>query len=309
MGAGASIFELQQVSELQQKVLDYSNGDDTDMTTLELSEIVDGEVDQSWSGVLVCDCLGGAELSFEMIQSTLSNCSAVGLSLANNSIKGPLSKFPWSESLRLLNFGGNSERVADLCVSLPVLAADNLWCLDLSFTELLVLSGDCFAHSGRCRSLIRLVLDGCSLSNTINTSAEGNNDNSDSLFAGLPSLRELSLRENLFEDVDSLKGLIVLRPTLHSLWLQECPVVDTKAGQDKVLAMAVEHFPVLQYIDKKPVQPRLGSSIATIEAPVVLRREDGGSQAVGGLAGAGLDQMEKEYLMALKGERDNAMIS
>ena len=45
MGAGASTFELQQPSELQQKVLDYSNGDAaTDMTTLELSETAEGEV-------------------------------------------------------------------------------------------------------------------------------------------------------------------------------------------------------------------------------------------------------------------------
>jgi len=313
MGAGASTFELQQPSELQQKVLDYSNGDAaTDRTTLELSEVVDGEVDQSWNGVLVCDCLG-TELSLEMIQSTLSNCSASGLSLANNNIKGPLNLLPFSESLHYLNFGGNGVSVADLCDSLLVLAADNLWCLDLSFTELLVLSGDCFARGDRCRSLLRLVLDGCSLSNTIITGTEeDDDDNSSSLFVGLPSLRELSLRENQFEDVASLKGLIVLRPTLYSLWLQECPVVDTKAGQDEVTAMALEHLPVLQYIDKKLLPGRLGgsSSIASRETPTVaLRREEGGSQAVGGLVGAGLDQMEKEYLMALKGERDNAMIS
>ena len=35
----------------------------------------------------------------------------------------------------------------------------------------------------------------------------------------------------------------------------------------------------------------------------------GGSTAVGGMGGSGLDQMEKEYLMALKGEQDNTAVA
>ena len=297
MGAAAS-FERQDLTpavlgELtaeESRVLDHANGIDTDVI-----EQGWGEEDGNEGAVFMWECLG------EQMPSTLDAIeigTAMGLSLANNSLsieKG----LPWSNTLRILNFGGNCVSVPDLTQKL-LPAQTNLLVLDLSHTEGIQL-GHGFAGSTSCITLLRLVLDDCALSST--TSEQ----QGQSLFLGLSRLRELSLRENCLEDIESLGGLACLHCSLSSLALEDNPCVDTAAGLERVRGLALAHLPLLTTLDRRPLRDQPSDS----KVEVVLARVDGGSSAVGGLGEGkgGLDQMEKEYLAALKQERDVTVVS
>jgi len=146
------------------------------------------------------------------------------------------------------------------------------------------------------------VLDDCSLSSTTTS------DQQQSLFLGLSRLRELSLRENNLESVESLGGLLSLHGSLLSLSLEDNPCVDTAAGLERVKELALAHLPLLATLDRKPLRAPGPSDSSP---GVVLTRVEGGSSSVGGLGEGkgGLDQMEKEYLAALKQERDTTVVS
>ena len=305
MGASASVLIAEAPdsgfkSDLQQ-VLDYSKGIDNEVVVLDWGEVAEaGMIEEGWNGVLNCECVGEG-LSLAAVQPFVAQ--AIGLSLASNSLQS-LTDLLVPNSLHLLCFGGNCVSVPDLCRVLP--ATNELWVLDLGFTENLCV-GDGFRSDCHLAGLIRLVLDGCSLVTTMQTESD---TVPTSIFQGLSALRELSLKENLIQDTASLAGLLAVRATLASLALQDNPINDTKAGADECAALAREYFPRLLLLDGKPVHGTKesdGETGATV--PVQLRRVDGGSTAVGGMGGSGLDQMEKEYLMALKGEQDNTAVA
>ena len=311
MGATASVLIAEApdsgfTSSLLQQVLDYSKGIDNEVLVSDWCEVAEAGIEDGWHGVLNCECVGEG-LSLAEVQPFVDQ--AIGLSLASNSLQpSALADLVVPNSLHILCFGGNCVSVPDLCRVLP--AANELWVLDLGFTENLCV-GDGFRSDCRLAGLIRLVLDGCSLSSTLVTTTQTESDPaSSSIFQGLSTLRQLSLKENLIQDTASLAGLLAVRATLASLALQDNPINDTKAGADEVQELAREHFPRLQLLDGKPVHRSKESNGETgAVRPVQLQRVDGGSTAVGGIGGSGLDQMEKEYLMALKGEQDNSVVA
>ena len=190
--------------------------------------------------------------------------------------------------------------------------------LDLSFTENLCISS---ALGMICPQLIRLVLDGCSLQSTLLPTAEDDSKDEISIFYGLLQLRELSLRENLFEDVKSLKGLSffsfqdkytdILVPTLTVVSLLDNPLMEVTSTRKDMEAFILKELPFLSHLNDKSMESYVGAS--GIAAPSgdlskILKRDgDGGSAAVGGQEG--FENMDKEYLATLKGERDVTIVS
>ena len=338
MGATASMLAgaAGELTDEEQRVLDYcSGGVDSDIVTAELGEDDCGGAE--FRGVLVCDCLG-SDLSLEAVKERLGAVRAVGLSLANNSINSSqlleAQLLPWSDSLRLLNFGGNGLTAEALCLALP--ATVDLWSLDLGYSEGLSLLSNPGPSpwGGRCGSLLRLVLDGCGLDSTCVSAGGGSSSGSGgggggagssgkgqrpparpSLFLGLPRLQQLSLRENLLGSPAALGGLAVLGSSLRRLALEDNPVVGTRAGLDGVVRLAAQHLPLLRSLDGRPLggadagaddadagasaSATAGAGAGTV-AGVRLERAAGGSQAVGLGSGPGLDQMETEFLAALR---------
>jgi len=247
--------------------------------------------------------------------------------------------------LGYLLIGGNSGlyKASAFTPCLPV----SLRVLDLSFSEGLVLSPLCFAY---VPYLLRLSLDGCSLSTTgeggggggggggvDGVEGEGITTQITSVFDGLVSLRELSLKENAFETSESLSGLLwfgqpangtssehsVRIPTLERLWLGENEVTREAESRRKLCQMLGDRIVSLKSIDNDVIR-EFEQGIGGVNGPVydVMAMNSvrgvgkdgcaGGSSVNVGIAGAedkGLDSMEKEYLAALKGERDVSVVA
>lgn len=309
MGSSVSIVNLEPnilepTTEEQKICISYSVGEDCD-DTVDIIEMMDTEVEvQKKVVVLNCECI--PELSLLFVQQRLEAFPIHGMSLANNSITTERIEqhgLPWADSLCLLQFGGNLIPLPKLLSFLPQ-NNSSLVVLDLSFTENFII-GQGFT-SDSCKSLRRLVLDGCSLESTLTA------DGPMSIFLGLSSLSELSLRENNLSSYESLNGLHALHNTLAHLCLEDNPVMEIAAQRSHVEQQLSQHMHRLSTLDKKRLltgnapedlnEMQMGS-------PVVLKRMDGGSHAISGLSGVGLDQLEREYLAALNNERDTNVVS
>ena len=164
--------------------------------------------------------------------------------------------------LSYLQIGGNPLTSTLLITrSIP----DTIIMLDLSFTEAIVLEPGCFLH---CPQLTRLSLDGCSLTTTMHENEGGDKDvMRSSMFAGLVSLKELSLKENELSDNDSIAGLFffaltsaatandmsiikhLVSPTLTQLWLDDNPISDSQSALRDAKDVLITAIPSLKFIN------------------------------------------------------------
>lgn len=258
---------------------------------------------------------------FLMGNSTKGQC--VILNISNNSIPTEefLDKqtFIRQSSLQALSIGGNP--IPELSI-ISNLLPQSLVCLDLSYCDGISVNKGSF-HS--LFQILRLILDGCGISST-STSADGA-----SIFSGLVSLEELSLKENNLESKTSLQGLkyfgfagfvplsediamtffgsidYSLRPScLKHLHIAENPLCETSALHKETVAQLLLDIPSLETLDEKPLRSRESTGVPQVQ---LTRADTGRSSAMVGISAAGLDNMEQEYLAALKGEKDSSVIS
>ena len=163
--------------------------------------------------------------------------------------------------LSYLQIGGNP--ITSMS-SLTQIVPSTIIVLDVSFTENIVLEPGCFLH---CPQLIRLSLDGCSMATTMHGNDEGDKDvMRSSVFAGLVSLKELSLKENELSDNDSIAGLFffaltsgpaadmtiikhLVSPTLTQLWLDDNPISDSQSALRDAKDVLITNIPSLKFIN------------------------------------------------------------
>lgn len=327
-----------------------------------LSTILDSDVKSIQQSIIGLN-LSSNGLGDTVWQQYQSSSAASEGNNNNNDHADGKQKNPLRSLSRLgyLLIGGNSNlyNVAALTSCLPM----SLRVLDLSYSEGLTLSRMYFAYLPH---LLRLSLDGCGLSDTClpapqsanGTSSEDANSGSErSFFDGLVNLRELSLKENTFETLESLYGLLwfgrnvasassktqsqsqsqsqtplqprqsIRKPTLERLWLGENEVTRESESRRRICELLGGRIETLQSIDSDILKEEnadggmLAGSVGKTTVYDVLAmnavrgvgREDHVIDDInaraGGLTGGGLDNMEKEYLAALKGERDLAVVA
>lgn len=269
---------------------------------------------------LFAECVGLSDLNFFDTVTKVEypfNNTAVALNISNNQLNNAAfasCQLSQSRSLLHISMGGNSLN------ALPALP-HSLLVLDLSYSE------EIQFHSpgifSQCPQLLKLVLDGCGLNSTMSTllpSGEGNN--TVSIFSGLVKLIELSLKENQFADVESLQGLQFFSKNfssvgndnpnaessftmaLKSIRLADNPISENTALRKEVLAFVTTAIPSVCYIDGK-------STVACDNVGVI----DKSSAAYKQLHPVVTDNdmitetMAQEFASALKGEKDNAVVS
>ena len=268
-----------------------------------------------------------------------------------------------SETLTQLSIGGNPfTYLNEITKYLP----SCLLVLDLSFTDNLILTPGVFIYLPQ---LLSLSLDNCNIQTTIfddnskeeegvveENQVEMNEINSfllikkersaftnlekaykTSIFYGLISLINLSLKENIIENMEELLGLnyFIIQQTidqtinnssttsnssttnsnndnkndqkyqLTNLCIAENPICEYSTEMKKLVSYIGVHIPSVHSIDDKILKQssNLNQSLndhTSVEYRAVC-------EGVGGILVS--DTMEREYITALKGEQDRAVVS
>lgn len=330
---------LQIPCPLYASLLEYSKGEDVsgDFRVIECSSendiitflIVNEEATERTSVVLVAECIGINSMSaIDEALCTISDAvviacrSLTGLNMSSNQCMD--STFSSSRLLALttdlsyLHLGGN--QLVYPASLFKNLSNCNILILDLSYTETLCLSAFDFLYIPQLK---RLVLDGCNLESTTCKSSEDTEEEI-SIFWGLVELQDLSLRENQLSSIRSLSGLSffnissvgtaaipnyvtnLLPPTLSQIWLSSNPCCETSAGSAEVNFYVKMLIPSLLTVDGRAVQE---AATRSIDLSKVLKREEvGNSLSVTG-SGVAFENLEKEYLAALKNEKDGTVVN
>jgi hypothetical protein len=189
--------------------------------------------------------------------------------------------------------------------------------LDLSYIENLQIGTLPFLTMPLMR---KLVLDGCGISTcTIESNTEARSP-LNSIFFGLLSLEELSLAENLLEETSAIDGLsffgsiceyqteeISPENNLKRLNLSENPFrVGTNALKLEVDCLVIELIPGLEELDGR----KLHSQTEDVSQLSVGRIANNDIAAGFTPGGAGdLDIADKEFLAALRGEKDVSVVA
>lgn len=185
---------------------------------------------------IYADCLNAENISSIELLLIDPNHKIISLNMSSNSLTDEslhLSKdYLKNSNLSFINFSSNP--ICHLQSILDKAMPSSLLVLDLSYCEELQLTCGTFLS---CPQIIKLTLDGCGITTTTATTTPrdnygngcyGNQQNnsisvdinnsllskitSTSIFYGLFSLKELSLKENQLQDINSLLGLLVLKP-------------------------------------------------------------------------------------------------
>ena len=187
--------------------------------------------------------------------------------------------------------------------------SQSLLSLDLSYSESLELVAGSFLLLVNLR---RLNLDGCNIADTssdisiVQRSDSPDPPVSKSIFLGLVRLTDLSLNENNLSDVQSLTGLVAFF-SMPYCRLQRLSITDNEdlpySAYSSYVAAAVK---TLLFVDNMCTANHIVSAF-----PVVPGSR-GAAETVGHagfLDEKGLDSMEREFLMALKNEKDVTVVS
>ena len=273
--------------------------------------------------IILAESLEISDLSvFEtFIQKFPVNSYIIGINLGNNLIElfddQPVISFFSSPNLLYIHLGGN--QISSLHFLSNNLNGSNLLILDLSYTENLTIEHNSFVTLPR---LTKLILDGCNISQTL-IKLE---NSSSSIFTGLINLHHLSLKDNYLDSLESLIGITyfsysnlgfeykllpnhsdIFPPCLRSISLKDNPYNCNDKLKLEIHNILASAIPTLQDIDGNIFnKPDMHISI---DLSKILKREVGASANIGGLQGKGLDNMEIEYLAALKNEKDFTIIS
>ena len=273
--------------------------------------------------IILAECLEINDLSiFEtFVQKFPVEGGIIGINLGNNLIELSDDQSVFSSlsspNILYIHLGGN--RISSLHFLSKNFNNSSLLILDLSYTESLAIERDSFVTLPQ---LTKLILDGCNISQTL-IKLE---NSSSSIFTGLINLHHLSLKDNDLDSLESLIGITyfsfsnlgfeyellpnhsdIFPPCLRSISLKDNPYNfndKLKLEVHNVLASAI---PTLQDIDGYILnEPDMHISI---DLSKILKRKVGASANIDGLQGKGLDNMEIEYLAALKNEKDFTVIN
>ena len=273
------------------------------------------------------DCVGISDLEFydkAVASDNPFNNKIVALSLSNNQLTNSAfdcSQLPNSTTILQLNIGGNSLQYTP---KLP----PNLLFLDLSYSEELKFT--CCGMFTACPQLLRLVLDGCGLTST--SSAANDPNIQSSIFFGLARLKELSLKENMFEEVAHLAGLNYfskkslsidnarvsatteqnvesaeissLHATLHTINISSNPLCESTSGRKDVMEYLTNTITSLSIVDDKYIRQK--DEVAIIDKSSAAYTSQHHVISDNDMI---TETMAQEYAAALKGERDNTVIN
>jgi len=272
--------------------------------------------------------------SLDCLQPYLKNKQFMlsSINVANNQLDAEAVKscnLKQSESLLQLIIGGNPfESMTQVVSYIP----SSLIVLDVSYTEGLVFSPGVFLT---CPQLLHLCLDGCGLTSTSFDPIEDEDNNtsalaiecSKSIFFGLVSLISLSMKENAFEDADSLRGLKYFSlatnndekkttteksaATLRHVCLADNPLCEISADHKAATAFIVANIPSIHTIDDKVVHTT-ATSKSVDRSSAEFRKQHAHDQKLReNERGMNLvsDAMEREFTATIMGEKDNAVVS
>eukprot|EP01036_Dinobryon_divergens_P032768 gene32768-42426_t len=114
----------------------------------------------------------------------------------------------------------------------------------------------------------------------------------------------------------SSSSALVDRPpsTLKRLFLRDNPVHSSLSLRRTLKPLLLQRLPSITFLDDEALRPSVAPTSSTnrdINRHLLHRREadDQRTDLAGPLGPGGLDSMEREYLAALKGEKDNTVIS
>jgi len=282
--------------------------------------------------LLSVDCCPDAESALMLIQrvAALPRVTGISSSTSNliimddsgvSSIKGID-----LQHIQTLNLSNNTtiRSVKTLALALPPSLLSSLLVLDLSYCTL-SFSHLCFYPLVNLR---KLTMDGCGISDTLVVAATSTDDDGDgdddasttigyfdSIFSGLINMQELSLKENELGSSSSLRGLgyyslPCVDSKLHSVWIDDNPLCESSKTLTSSVSMLISAITSLVSVNDKNYRT---TATATVDVVAVLRkgdqRIDRSSGGYGSGSGSGLDSMEKEYLAALKGERETTVVA
>lgn len=288
---------------------------------------------------IIAECIGILNLqAFDTIFA--EDNDIIGLNVSNNQICDEsisMSLHLKNSSLTCLHLGGNPLSSTHIIArSLP----PTLLYLDLSFTDSLRIECGTFLS---CPQLRSLTLDGCCVKSTIcDTNTTSSTPKSPfveacelSIFFGLACLVHLSLKENELVNTAALAGLSyfswqshynldcfrrcedcgVLNTKLTSLDIAENPLCDISAERNAAYTYITSCIPSLKSIDGSSVNSIhtiTGSATINMAAMMVAKTQlESEGRGNSGVTGGGIidDSMEKEFLAALKDQRDDTVIS
>jgi hypothetical protein len=290
--------------------------------------------------MLSVDCLD-AESSLMLIQRVAALRRVTGISAAssklidgiNSTLKGVDLQY-----IQTLNLSNNttirSVKTLALSLTLPTLLPSKLLVLDLSYCTL-HLTSLCFYP---LVSLQKLTMDGCGISDTLVAASSTRGDDVDdidddtsttvttssttvtttvgyfdSIFSGLINMRELSLKENELGSSSSLRGLgyyslLGVDSVLRSLWIDDNPLCESSKTFSSSVAMLINAITSLQTVNDKNY--RTTATATAIDVVALLRKGDHAiDRGSISSSSSGIDNMEKEYLSALKGERETTVVA
>lgn len=292
---------------------------------------------------LLAECIGLTDMQFFDFVITKDypfGNKPVAVNISNNQLDDTAMQnclLPQSQSILQINMGGNC------FASIPLLPITLLF-LDLSYSEDLKFTVP--GMLSQCPQLLRLVLDGCALTSTViplstitETSHEGGVVSS--IFFGLTCLRELSMKENLMENVESLIGLQYFSNhpfrrlescnkevvqsaegegggegggggvlasssmTLYSVNLSDNPISDNVAQRKAVCDFMTKEIPSVKIVDGKLINEPTCVGTVMDKSSVMYKQQ----HAVVTDSDLITDVMALEFAAALKGEKDNTVIS
>jgi len=266
------------------------------------------------------ETLGIFNRSFEnsFLQATL-----LGLNVSNNQISAQSIQESFLSKSTILSFyaGGNpsiTHSLSNLCSQLPM----HLLVLDLSFTNNLVIAPGAFLS---CFQLVKLVLDGCDISDTVIDPYEDDGRSCavsntvlgkrcfSSVFYGLVSLQELSLKENQISSVAALQGLTFFNhlltwgdasmnslQTLITIHLADNPIYEVSITSKAALEFLKSTIPSLETVDETRLKNHRNLTNNSTFRPSSVLPPDVSEIS---------DAMEAEFLSAIRGEKDISRIS
>jgi len=123
------------------------------------------------------------------------------------------------------------------------------------------------------------------------------------------NLQELSLKENSLKASSLIGlgffGLPSINSRLHSLWLDDNPVCESSKTLKTCSDILINIIPSLVSINNKKYR----DNTSTLDIVTILKKGDQRIDCSSNQANEkGFDNLEKEYLSALKGERENTVV-
>ena len=233
-----------------------------------------------------------------LCDSTVVPASLVSLNLSSNNLTDIQlmdTNILQNNTIKFLSLASNS---VQFVTNITLNCTRSLVYLDLSYMEDLQLTAGCFMFLNQ---LQKLILDGINLSATYDAS------NSLSHFIGLINLSELSLRENQINSFDALNGLLIFNHD-HYKCLKKLYLADNPLPLSKYINNLSGAIGSLRFIDSQQVHGASANPFRVLEQNRGNRI--GNHVNISEYQDSkGLDAMEAEYLSALKGERDNTVVT